>query len=296
MADAMVLEQSQTTDTRATDGVADQGSADKSKVQVPGYVKGQLGSVGEALLKEIEGDPSLATRLPKGIPELYQSWRTLEKENSSAIRVPAKDAPKEAWDRYYKAIGRPDGPDKYALKIPQLPNGLTYNDKLEKWFRQQLFDAGISQTTAEKMFNDWNASQIAAYDANQKAQEQQRIAFAKQTQETLQAEWKDDYGRNVETMKAAIARFGGPEVLQVLQNARLPNGVTLDNHPAFAKAFYEIGKRMEADTMVAGETGAGATRTDEGRPGLPLDPVTGRPMPMMYPNMEKDPRFRVKAE
>ena len=247
----------------------------------------------EATRKEIKAERfAPLAKLDNLVAEINR----LDGEVGNGIRVPGKDATKEQWAKYRKDLGIPESPEGYALTIPKLPNGLTYNDTLEKWFRKQLFDAGVPQSHAEKMFNDWNASQIAAYDANQKAQEQQRIAFAKQTQETLQAEWKDDYGRNVETMKAAIARFGGPEVLQVLQNARLPNGVTLDNHPAFAKAFYEIGKRMEADTMVAGETGAGATRTDEGRPGLPLDPVTGRPMPMMYPDMEKDPRFRVKAE
>ena len=294
MADAMVLEQ--TTTSEAPAGVAAQGSADTSKVQVPGYVKGQLGAVGEALLKEIESDPSLATKLPKGIPELYQSWRTLEKDNSSAIRVPAKDAPKEAWDRYYKAIGRPDGPDGYALTIPKLPNGVPYNPKLEQWFRKELFDAGVPQGAAEKIFNNWNATQIAAYESNAKAQQEARVAFAQRAEEQLKAEWKDDYPKNIETMKSAIARFGGQEVLTALKEARLPNGVTLDNHPALIKTFYEIGRRMDGDVMVAGDQPVRGEPA--ARPGLPVTP-SGMPM-NLYPDMEKASyyggRYRVKAE
>ena len=298
MADAMALDTVIPDSTKGTSAVVDgKVPADTSKVQVPGYVKGQLGGVGEALLTEIQGDPSLATRLPKGIPELYQSWRTLHDENSSAVRVPAKDAPKEAWDRYYKSIGRPDGPDKYALTIPKLPNGLPYNDRLEKWFRKELFEAGIPQDSAQKIFDHWNETQVAAFEANVKAQEAQRVAFAKQTEETLKAEWKDDFPKNIQTMQAALARFGGTEVLEVLKNSRdSRTGVTLDNHPAFVKMLYEVGRRMDEDHMVGGETAPGTRDQFQNRVGLPVNPRTGEPMPQFFPNMEKDPKYRVKAE
>lgn len=294
MADAMVLDTAQTTDTGAKTVVDGKGSADTSKVQVPGYVKGQLGADGEALMKEIEKDPKVAEGLPKGIPELFKSWRTLQQESTSAVRIPAKDAPKEAWDRYFKAIGRPDSPEGYALTKPQLPNGLPYNDRLEKWFRQQLFDAGVPDGAAQKMFNEWNATQVAAYTANQKALEAQRVSFAKEAEEALRAEYKDEFPQAMQSMSAALARFGGAKIVETIKQARLPNGATLDNHPDFIRMFVEVGRRMDADTMVAGDAGAG--KTDTSRPGLPINPVTGKPLPQFYPTMEKDARYRVKAE
>jgi len=294
MADAMVIDQ--TTDTGAKGGVADNGSADTSKVQVPGYVKGQLAKeTSEALLKEIASDPKLAARLPKGTDELFKSWRTLEKESSSAVRLPAKDAPKEVWDQYYKAIGRPESPDGYAYMKPNLPNGLPYSDKLEKCFRQELFEAGVPQSAAEKIFNDWNTMNSAAFTANtearKKADEEQRKAATKAATEAMTTKYKDTWPQMKQLRDAAIARFGGQELVTRLQSARLPNGLTLDNDPLISDLFIEIGKRMDNDQIVSAETGG--AHTAEPRPGLPRTPGG---YVLDYPGMERDSRFRVKAE
>ena len=58
---------------------------------------------------------------------------------------------------------------------------------------------------AQKMFNDWNALQTATFTANQKAIEDQRIAFAKQATEELQAEFKDAFPAAMQSMSAALA-------------------------------------------------------------------------------------------
>ena len=220
----------------------------------------------------------------------------LDGEVGNGIRVPKADASKDEWTKYRKEIGVPDSPEGYALTIPKLPNGVPYNPNLEKWFRKTLFEAGVPQTTAEKIFNDWNTTQIASYESSVKAQEAQRVAFASRAEEQLKAEWKDDFPRNIETMKAAVARFGGQEVLNALKEARLPNGVTLDNHPAIIKAFYEVGRRMDGDVMVAGDQPVRGEPA--ARPGLPVTP-SGMPM-NLYPDMEKSTyyggRYRVKAE
>ena len=247
----------------------------------------------EATRKEIKAE-RFAT-LPK-LDNLVAEINRLDGEVGNGIRVPKAEASKEEWAKYRKEIGVPESPEGYALTIPKLPNGVPYNPKLEQWFRKELFDAGVPQGAAERIFNNWNATQIAAYESNAKAQQEARVAFAARAEEQLKAEWKDDYPKNIETMKSAIARFGGQEVLNALKEARLPNGVTLDNHPAIAKAFYEIGRRMDGDVMVGGDQpikGAPAAR-----PGLPVTP-SGLPM-NLYPDMERADyyggRYRVKAE
>jgi hypothetical protein len=228
------------------------------------------------------------------LDDLVAEVRRLDGEVGNGIRVPGKDATKEQWAAYRKAMQIPDAPEGYSLTKPQLPNGLPYNDRLEKWFRQELFDAGVPDGMAQKMFNDWNALQTATFTANQKAIEDQRIAFAKQATEELQAEFKDAFPAAMQSMSAALARFGGTKALDIIKQARLPNGVTLDNHPDFIRMFVEVGRRMDADTMIAGDTGT--VRAEQSRPGLPINPRTGQPMTQFYPGMEKDPKYRVKAE
>ena len=231
--------------------------------------------------------------LPK-LDSLVAEITRLDGEVGNGIRVPGKDATKEQWAKYRKDLGIPESPEGYSLTKPQLPNGLPYNDRLEKWFRQQLFDAGVPDAAAQKMFNDWNNTQVAAYTANQKALEAQRVSFAKEAEESLRAEYKDEFPQAMQSMSAALARFGGAKTLEIIKQAKLPNGATLDNHPDFIRMFVEVGRRMDADTMVAGDAGAG--KTDTSRPGLPINPVTGKPLPQFYPTMEKDSRYRVKAE
>ena len=285
MADAITLEAPVVVDAPAA---PDTGKPQGEKPSLPAWTAQLPKPVLEKLTAE---------RVPyKNLGELWTKFESLEQEVGNGIRVPGKDATDEQKAAYRKAMQIPDAPEGYSLTIPKLPNGVPYNPNLEKWFRKTLFEAGVPQATAEKVFNDWNATQIAAYENNVKAQEAQRVAFASRAQEQLKAEWKDDYPKNIETMKAAVARFGGQDVLNALKEARLPNGITLDNHPAIIKTFYEIGRRMDGDVMVAGDQPVRGEPA--ARPGLPISP-SGMPM-NLYPDMEKSTyyggRYRVKAE
>ena len=285
MADAMTLE---TPGSVAAPASAETGKPPGGEAPSRPKIYDQLSEAGKKSFK--------AERFGKldKLDSLVAEIERLDGEVANGIRVPGKDATKEQWTAYRKAAGIPDAPEGYSLTKPQLPNGLPYNDRLEKWFRQELFEAGVPDTAAQKIFNDWNATQIAAYSANQKALEDQRVAFAKEAQDALQAEYKDQFPQAMQSMSAALARFGGQKTLEIIKQAKLPNGVTLDNHPDFIRMFVEVGRRMDADTMVAGDVAG--SRTDLSRPGLPLNPATGKPMTPFYPNMEKDPRYRVKAE
>jgi hypothetical protein len=226
------------------------------------------------------------------LDNLVAEIQRLDGEVGNGIRVPGKDATKEQIAKYRKEAGIPDAPEGYALTRPQLPNGLPYAEHLERWFRKELFDAGVPQAAAERIFNSWNATQIAAFSANQKALEDQRVSFAKQALESLQAKYKDELPKMMQLRDAAIARFGGQQLVEAFRQARLPNGMTMDNDPRVNEMLIQIGMRMDADTMVAGDTHG---EKIDARPGL-TNPVTGQPIPSFYPSMEKDPRFRVKAE
>lgn len=287
MADAMTI-------TEAPVGVAAPAAGTtggaQGAVQTPSLSK-LYDQLPEAARKDIKAERFAPLQK---LDHLVAEITRLDGEVGNGIRVPGKDAPKEAWAKYRKEAGIPDSPEGYALTKPNLPNGLPYNDRLEKWFRQELFDAGVPDALAQKMFNDWNSLQSATFTANQKAMEEQRISFAKQATETLQAEYKDAYPQAMQSMSAALARFGGTKALDIIKQARLPNGVTLDNHPDFIRMFVEVGRRMDADTMVAGDTGT--VRAEDTRPGLPMNPRTGTPMTQFYPDMEKNPKYRVKAE
>jgi hypothetical protein len=230
------------------------------------------------------------------LDDLVAEVRRLDGEVGNGIRVPGKDATKEQWSAYRKSMGIPDAPEGYTLTRPQdLPNGLPYSEPLEKWFRQQLHKAGVSNEAAQSMFNEWNQLQSRTFVANQaawqKADEESRTAAAKAAIETLTAEYKDALPQMMQLRDAAIARFGGQELVDAFRQARLPSGLTLDNDPRVSKMLIEVGKRMDVDTLVTGAGGSG--NGNQPRPGLPTTP---HGYALSFPDMEKDPRLRVKAE
>ena len=145
------------------------------------------------------------------------------------------------------------------------------------------------------MFNEWNQLQSRTFVANQaawqKADEESRTAAAKAAIETLTAEYKDALPQMMQLRDAAIARFGGQELVDAFRQARLPSGLTLDNDPRVSKMLIEVGKRMDVDTLVTGAGGSG--KGNQPRPGLPTTP---HGYALSFPDMEKDPRLRVKAE
>jgi hypothetical protein len=145
------------------------------------------------------------------------------------------------------------------------------------------------------MFNDWNALQAETYTAaiaaRQKADEASRAAAAKAAVETLTAEYKDELPKMMQLRDAAIARFGGQELVDAFKQARLPNGLTFDNDPRVNKMLIEVGKRMDVDSIVTGAGGSG--NGAQVRPNMPKTP---HGYALTFPDMEKDPRLRVKAE
>jgi hypothetical protein len=274
----------------ATDSVAEPKASETGKPQGGDAPKlsplyDQLSEAGKKAIKAERFAP--LSKMDHLVAEITR----LDGEVGNGIRVPGKDATKEQWAAYRKAMQIPDAPEGYTLQKPQLPNGLPYNDNLEKWFRKELFDAGVPNGSAQKMFDNWNRMQSESFAARQKATTEQAATFAKQALESLQAEYKDAYPQKMESMKAALARYGGVKLLDIIKQARLPNGLTLDNHPDFIRAFVEVGERMNDDSMVPGDRGAGGASAP--RPGLPTTPGG---FVMTYPGMEKDPRFRVKSE
>jgi hypothetical protein len=287
MADAMILDTS-----AASTGVAEKAATETGKPQgeKPSRPKlyDQLSEPGKKSF-----DAARFGKLEK-LDDLVAEVRRLDGEVGNGIRVPGKDATKEQWAAYRKAMQIPDAPEGYSLARPQLPNGLPYNEKLEKWFRQELFDAGVSNDAAQKMFNDWNQQQIESFNtglaARQKAADDAFAKAATDAIEELKAEYKDDYPRMMQLRDAAVARFGGQTIIDTLRDAKLPNGMSLANDARIVKMFVEIGKRMDVDTIVPGDGGTG---TREPRAALPRTP---HGYAMEFPEMERDPRLRVKAE
>ncbi len=100
-------------------------------------------------------------------------WKTLD--NAQALigkrpaGIPAADAPKEEWDKFYTVLGRPESADKYDLKdIEGLPKGVDFSP-----FRAKAagiaHTLGLNQKQAEQLWQYYLTEEMAAVNAAKEA-------------------------------------------------------------------------------------------------------------------------------
>lgn len=205
--------------------------------------------------------PEWATALPDDIKPIVQakgwkepadmakSYANLEKTlGQKRLPAPSADWKPEQWQSLYKELGLPDSPDKYTVPEVKLPDGLTLDATKMSEAKKALHEAGLLPQQAEKVLKYYFGTISKEYEtaAETRRREQEASEFK------LKDEWKGEYDGNVKLAKDALAKFGGPELVEHL------NTSGLGNHPALIKAFAAIGKGMLED-QARGKGGGGGS-------------------------------------
>ena len=170
----------------------------------------------------------------------------LEGKLSKAIFKPADDAPAEEKAAYLKAIGVPESPDGYEFERPAMPEGVPYNEALEKWFRDTAHKAGISAEQAKTLYGSYN--QFGAEFL--KSLEAQRQDTLTKGMNALKESWGNHYDDNVAVVKRVQEKIGaasGP-MKDWLTRHNAENDPTLiqfmlDAAPAFLDDYAPSGGR-----------------------------------------------------
>jgi hypothetical protein len=232
--------------------------------RLPGWT-GQLTAEQKAQLESrVAADPAALEKLPKGLTELYAKFSELEAQTVGAIKVPPKDAPKEAWDQFYKGLGRPDSAEAYALEKPQIPAGMRYNEAQEKWFRGMAHAIGLNQAQAQGLFDEFNRQQTAEFQKIMESRQAQRKAERDNAETVLKQRYKDAYLDKMEGMRQAYMALmpGG-------QNGNLFKKVQalgLDNDPDFLQMWINIAEKIGPPRMVVPSTEGGGSASDRPKP------------------------------
>jgi hypothetical protein len=205
----------------------------------------------EAAAAALAKDPNALKGL-ETIPAVWDRFQALRASSEGAIRIPNKDAPKEQWDQYRKALGIPETPEKYAFEKPNLPRGMVYDEGFEKWFKGKAFEGMVSQEAAAAMLKGYNELQIAAFSAAVKTKND---AFAK-----LNLEFQSKYGQEapakVSQMIDGFRTFATPGFIAKMKQW------DMENDPDCVQTFVNIGAAMADDTF----RGASRGRADQGPP------------------------------
>lgn len=175
----------------------------------------------------------------------YTSWEGVARGYVNAemllgrdkVPIPRDENDTEAWDRYYKAGGRPDDPSQYEIKKPEtLPDGVQWDGNLEGWWRQAAFSAGLNKRQAAKLVDQYKDNFLAQVDANNKAAQRSEV----ETKSILRRDWASRFEAKRTLANAAFAEMP-PELQEWLLS------VGASRKPEFLKYLADTREQLTGE-------------------------------------------------
>ena len=186
---------------------------------------------------ELKSEKSLESF--KGVDALAKSYVEAQKYIGGAVKLPKADAPAEEWEKVYARLGRPETPDKYEFKRPEVPENVTDDEEMETAFKGMAHKAGLSTRQAQQLLEQYNEMQVKRLQS-----------FTGKMEEgvaSLKKEWGTNFDKNIGVASRAVKELGGDELTGLL------NETGLGNHPVLIKFFSKLGEQMQEDTVIMGD-------------------------------------------
>ena len=209
------------------------------------YVAGRENWRG-GLPEELKSEKSLESF--KDIGGLAKSYVEAQKMIGGSVRIPKEDAKPEEWEAFYRKLGKPEKPEEYGIKKPDdLPEGVSWNDDLTKWFVSAAHAAGLNKSQVSKIINGWNEMESSKAHAMTKELGQQIVK--------LRESWGDQFDGRVELGVRGIERLLGKDANDFKD---LMDKTGLGNHPLILKYAYAVGNLLKEDGYIVGDGAGGA--------------------------------------
>lgn len=184
----------------------------------------------------------------QNLDAVLDSYGTLEQSLGSRVKLPDENTLPAERSAFYNKLGRPETKDDYELDRPQMPEGMTYDEKFEMTMRGVAHEAGITQSAMKALVKAFNEYQITAF--GEVADEMARAV--EEGDRALKEKWGADYKPNFEIVERACVELI-PDTGLREKFAQLVDEKGLRNHPVFGEVFFGIGKSMLNDTFVKGQ-------------------------------------------
>lgn len=237
-------------DQSAAAGGDGSGGAAAWQAQLPSDLKGNeaftsfktIGDLGKTYL-ETSGK---VKESESKVKEQEDKVKALEgRLTTDYIPKPKENATEAEKQAYFKALGRPDKVEDYKFEAAKLPPGAekAYDPKIESWFKEKFFQAGLSKEQAVFLNNEYNTGFVERFNQMATAKEQARQDSATK----LKAEWGNKFDENLIVAERALEHFGGKELRDYLEETGLKNDVRM------IRTLHEIGKSIQDDTLILGK-------------------------------------------
>lgn len=182
------------------------------------------------------------TKSPK-IEDLGKSYQNLEKLlGREKVPVPSSDDDEEGWQRWYAASGRPEDPDKYEFKRPELPKDLPYDEDTEKAFKTWAHVNGLNKRQAANLYDGYVKTQLERHAHYQTGQKQARA----KVEMDLRREYGGQYEGTMTGARNAMNQYADPDFRAWLDESGM------GNDPRLIRVFARIGKEVGGDSKLKG--------------------------------------------
>lgn len=207
----------------------------------------------DGLPEDLRSSPQLAKYKESGVEGVARAYIASERLiGAEKVPVPKDANDTEAWDRYYKAGGRPDEPSKYEFAKPEkLPEGVTYNEGMETWWRQAAHEAGLSNRQAGKLFEKYRDRTFGEVELSTKAVG----AEVEGARLVLQRDWGNEF-----EARRALAKAAFSEMPQDVRDMAVRTG--LARMPSFVKYLHDQKAKMTGETDPKGGERSGGDSPD----------------------------------
>ena len=205
----------------------------------------------DTLPVELKSDPTLAKyKTPEEAHKAHiEAVKLIGKRQEGVVHYPGENGKPEEWAAYRKAIGVPEKPDGYAVKLPE---GVTVHQETFDAYRAKAYEIGLTPKQAEA---------LVQYDIERASLGQRRMheASVKQQQEgekALRTAWGPKYDQHMALIQRFVEEYGGEELIQELELKGTANSPKLLQFlDRFATDYFERG-------MIKGDA-HGTQRTEE---------------------------------
>lgn len=183
---------------------------------------------------------------------LLDNYANLEKlvgtPPDQLLKLPASQEI-DKWDGWQK-LGAPDKPDAYKITPPELPEGVEWDQALEKSIREIGVEAKLLPHQIQALVDGYaghiaNLHNGAVTATGENAQQMQR---------ELRAEWGDKYEHNIEVAKGA-ARWAMDGMKSEDMQAALDKFEQSVGSANMVKMFAKIGQSLAEDNVIDGNVG-----------------------------------------
>lgn len=171
-----------------------------------------------------------------------ETKRYASKLRNEKLSVPTDKSSPEEIAAFNKAIGVPDNPDGYELPVPELPEGMQFDEEKTNKFKALAHSKGVPKAAFQALFNEYVADQKAQYEAQAKAVSDLR----EKTTAEFKKLWGKDFDANLSKADQTGQKVFGAEFMKLLKDTGL------NNHSTVIKGLFKLSEAVGEHSFVSG--------------------------------------------